>query len=413
MIRMIHFADVHIGVENYGKFDPGSGLSSRVKDFLTRLENIIDYAGANKADLAIFAGDAFKNYQPNPTLQREFAHRVRALAEICPVVLLVGNHDQPPSAVRAYSTEIYDTLGVPNVIVGGTYHLHQIATRSGMVQVATAPYPTRALLIDPEEARTKTTAELDQLVQAKLGTLLRDLALEAAVNAPGAPRVLTGHFTVTGAQTGIESTLMLGRDLEVPLSTIADPTWDYVALGHIHKHQNMTQQHHGVPPVVYSGSPEAIDFGEEGETKGFCWVELERGHTHWQFHKLGNRPFITLSIDVLGSSDPTADAIAEIDRLGDRLAGAIVRLFIQLDDQVLLDERALLARLAEWKVSYAVLSKQIVRARRSRLSISPEQLSDTELLDAHLSDKGLAEVDRRRLLEKAQMIFEAVNPSIV
>jgi len=56
MVRMIHFADVHIGVENYGKFDPASGLSSRVVDFLNRLDEIVAYAGDQKADLAIFAG---------------------------------------------------------------------------------------------------------------------------------------------------------------------------------------------------------------------------------------------------------------------------------------------------------------------------------------------------------------------
>jgi len=374
---------------------------------------MIDYSSAHKADLAIFAGDAFKNYQPNPTLQREFAHRIRALAEICPVVLLVGNHDQPPSDRRAVSTEIYETLGVPNVIFGNLYQLHQIETRSGVVQVATAPYPTRALLIDAEDARTKTGVELEHLVKAKLDTLLRDLALQAAQTAPGAPRVLTGHFTVAGAHTGAESTLMLGRDLEVPLSTIADPTWDYVALGHIHQHQNMTHQRDGVPPVVYSGSPEAIDFGEEHDAKGFCWVELERGHTHWQFHRLGHRVFLTIDIDVQGSSDPTADAIYQIDELGDRLAGAIVRLCIKLDDQAVLDDRAVLGRLAEWKVSYAAILKEIVRSRRSRLSISPEQMSDRDLLDAHLADKGFAEVDRRRLLEKAQLLFESVNPSVV
>ncbi len=55
----------------------------------------------------------------NPTrlLQREFAHRIRELAELCPVVLLVGNHDLPTNVLRASSVEIYDTLAVPNVLV--------------------------------------------------------------------------------------------------------------------------------------------------------------------------------------------------------------------------------------------------------------------------------------------------------
>ncbi|MGB1289291.1 MAG: metallophosphoesterase family protein, partial [Aggregatilineales bacterium] len=114
-IRVLHFADVHIGMENYGKTDPATGLSSRVVDFLRRMDEMIDYARENDVDLTIFAGDAFKTRTPNPTYQREFAHRVQDLAELAPVVLLVGNHDLPPNALKASSIEIYDTLSVPNV----------------------------------------------------------------------------------------------------------------------------------------------------------------------------------------------------------------------------------------------------------------------------------------------------------
>src|SRR5438552_18749954 len=85
MIRMLHFADIHIGMENYGRTEPNTGLSTRVVDFLKRMDEMIAYARANGADVAIFAGDAFKNRQPNPTFQREFAWRVRDLAETCPV----------------------------------------------------------------------------------------------------------------------------------------------------------------------------------------------------------------------------------------------------------------------------------------------------------------------------------------
>ncbi len=72
-IRVLHFADVHIGMENYGKTDPETGLSSRVRDFLRRMDEMIDFAREHDVDLTIFAGDAFKTRSPNPTYQREFA----------------------------------------------------------------------------------------------------------------------------------------------------------------------------------------------------------------------------------------------------------------------------------------------------------------------------------------------------
>src|SRR5205823_2381761 len=118
------------------------------------------------------------------------------------------------------------------------------------------------------------------------------------------PRVLTGHFTVMGSVPGSERNVMVGRDFAIPLGELSDPVWDYVALGHVHKHQNLTAGHRGMPPVVYSGSMERIDFGEEADEKGFCWVELERGTTSWQFVPVRARPFVTLSIDVRKSDNP-------------------------------------------------------------------------------------------------------------
>jgi DNA repair exonuclease SbcCD nuclease subunit len=121
--------------------DAQTGLSSRVRDFLRRMDEMVEYARRNQVDLAIFAGDAFKSQNPNPTFQREFAFRIRDLIEMCPVVLLVGNHDLPSVEARASSIEIYETLQVPNVTVGRDYAAHTIQTRRGPVLVATAPYP--------------------------------------------------------------------------------------------------------------------------------------------------------------------------------------------------------------------------------------------------------------------------------
>ena len=99
---------------------------------------------------------------------------------------------------------------------------------------------------------------------------------------------------------------MLGRDVQVLPSALADERWDYVALGHIHKHQDLSAGRKGVPPVVYSGSLERIDFGEENDPKGFCWVELERKQTHWKFHRVNARPFVTIRADLRAERRPDA-----------------------------------------------------------------------------------------------------------
>ena len=95
-IRILHFADLHIGMENYGRLDPGTGLNLRVVDFLRRLDEVVTYAITHEADAVLFAGDAFRTRTPSPTHQREFAQRIRRLSEAAiPTVLLVGNHDIP------------------------------------------------------------------------------------------------------------------------------------------------------------------------------------------------------------------------------------------------------------------------------------------------------------------------------
>ena len=71
MIRILHLADIHLGMENYGRVDPATGLSSRLGDFLASLDTALDYAVTQHIDLVLLAGDDYKNRDPSPTIQRE------------------------------------------------------------------------------------------------------------------------------------------------------------------------------------------------------------------------------------------------------------------------------------------------------------------------------------------------------
>jgi exonuclease SbcD len=404
-IRLLHFSDVHIGIENYGRTDPETGVSTRVRDFLRRLDEMVDFARTHEVDLAIFAGDAFKSRNPTPTFQREFAFRVQDLAEQCPVVLLVGNHDLPSVEKRASSIEIYETLNVPNTIVGRDYALHEVSTRRGPVLVATAPYPARHhLLRGVDLPHNKTIAEIDALLEEQLNTRLEQLAEEA--DHYDMPRVLVGHFSVSGATFGSERSVMLGRDLIVMLSTVDNPVWDYVALGHVHRHQCLTLGRDGAPPVVYSGSLERIDFGEESDPKGFVWVELERGRAQWEFITVGCRPFATLRVDVRGTGNPTQTVTDEIARHD--LREAVVRVIIVADPEtdLLLQDRPIQYALQEAGANHiAAVVRQVERPVRLRLGTSPEGLTPDELLERYLLTKDLPRERIDVLLDHARHIF--------
>jgi exonuclease SbcD len=413
-IRLLHFADLHVGMENYGKLDPATGISSRVRDFLDRLDEIVDFALDHEADLVVFAGDAFKTRDPDPTQQREFARRIKKLADRVPVFMLVGNHDIPGIAARATSIDIFRTLEVGNITVGRTIGSQVVQTRRGPVFLGWVPFPVRGRLIAQEDHRGASLEELDRAVGALISGELADLARQAAEQAM--PRVLVGHFSVSGATYGSERSVMLGRDLVIQKSALADPAWDYVALGHIHKHQNLTPAHprgaqadarvdERLPPIVYSGSLERIDFGEEIEDKGFCWVKLERGETRWEFRRVRARPFRSINVDVREDDDPTAAVVAAIQARG--IEGAVVRVQIAMREgqEAALRRRELEAALAP-AANIAAISVEVERSTRvAGLGASPESLTPLEWVERYFAARQKPPERLQRLLHAADGIL--------
>ncbi len=403
-IRVLHLADVHIGVENYGSLDPATGLNGRVMDFLRRLSEVVDYALENEVDLVLFAGDAYKSRDPNSTHRREFSRRIMRLADAgIPVILLVGNHDLPAVSKRASSIEVFRTLKVPNVTVANRDELHRVTTKKGdLIQVATVPYPLRQQILAHDDHKDKTIAKLDELVQQMMVDNIQALAQQVD---PDLPAVLTGHFSVSAAKLGSERTVMLGRDVVVLTSVLADTAWDYVALGHIHRHQELNQGRH--PPIVYSGSLERIDFGEEKERKGFVIADVQRGHTEWHFHPVAARTFLTIRCDVRDEADPLAALLATIDRHD--VSGAVVRVIIEAraEQEGLLRDADIRRALNE-AYYVAAIGKEIERVYRQRLgSESPGELSPADLLALYLESRDTPPEQTRVLLQHAQEIFQS------
>ncbi len=399
-IRLLHLADLHIGMENYGRLDPQTGLNNRVMDFLRRFSQAIDYALENDIDLVIFAGDAYKTRDPNSTYRREFARRVKKLAEGgIPTVLLLGNHDLPSAYQRASSVDIFHILEVENVIVARTDKVHRIETRHGSIQVATVPYPLRSRLLTVDDHKNRSIEEIDRILQDIVAENIR--ALKAALD-PDLPAVLTAHLSVSEAKQGSEKSVMIGRDVVVLRSVVADPAFDYVALGHIHKHQDVNQGGH--PPVVYAGSLERIDFGEEKEQKGFVVAEIEKGKTSWEFHPVEARPFVTIKVEAEGS-DPTEAVLRQIARHDCREAVVRVQIRTTPEKEGLIREKEIRAALQD-AYFIAAIHKEVERQYRQRFGgCSPEEMSPRQALEKYLEVKGTPPARIETLLEHADRIF--------
>lgn len=409
-IRVLHFADLHVGMENYGKLDPQTGISSRIRDFLDRLDEVCAYAVDHAADLVLFAGDAFKTRDPDPTQQREFARRIKRLAERVPVFMLVGNHDLPNLAARATSIDIFSTLEVPNITVGRAPGGRVFETRRGPLFLAWMPFPVRNRLLAREEHREASLEALDRALEAVVTETLADLAGQAAEQPM--PRLLAGHFTVAGAVFGSERSVMTGRDLAVPKSALAEPAWDYVALGHIHKHQDLTRGDRETwpetPPLVYSGSLERIDFGEAAEPKGFCWLELARGATRWEFVPVQARPFVVIDVDARAAEDPTA---LVLERLAARdLRGAIVRVKVRLDEgqEAQLRRREVEQALTTAEVAnIAGVGVEVERAVRvPGVGAAAEALTPAQWLERYCAAKNKPAERTQQLLQTAESLWQ-------
>ena len=404
-IRLLHFADLHIGVENYGRLDVTSGVHSRARDFLDRLEEVVTYAARQPAEVVVFAGDVFKTRDPDVTQQREFARYLKRLAAVAPVVLLAGNHDLPATIGRATSVDIFSALEVPNVSVGRTIGSQVIATAKGPVFVAWVPFPVRNRLLTQETYRGASIEELDRAVTALVVSELERLASLAAEQPM--PRVLVGHFSVGGAVFGSERNVMLGRDIVIPRSALSNPAWDYVALGHIHKHQCLRAESGAErqPPLVYSGSLERVDFGEEADAKGFCWVQLVRGATEWEFVPVNARPFRTIKVDARSAADPTTAVLAAIDR--QPIAGAVVRVQVQVraEQEAALRRREIERALA---AAFHVAAVSVEVEREVRLAGGGEHspaLTPPQWLERYFRAKNKPAVQIERLLAAAEELW--------
>ena len=413
-IKLLHTADIHIGMENYGRIDPATGINARVMDFLRRLSDVADYAIEQGVDVFVFAGDAYKTRDPNPTYQREFARRIKRVADAgIPVIMLVGNHDLPAVAKRATSIDIFGTLDVPNITVGNREEVFQIVCRRGQpLQVATAPYPLRSELVSKEDAQGKSLSELDSLLSAAMNDNIRALAEKARIHAE-IPSILVGHFSVKEASQGSERNIMVGRDVEVDRSVaLGDTVWRYVALGHIHKHQSLNRDLQ--PPILYSGSLERIDFGEEGEPKGFVVAEVSDGTTKWEFvrgYRLQARPFTTIYVDIRDAADPTSVVVAAIRAKPD-LSNSVVRVVVKMrqeQESLLLDRE--IAKVLEGAYFVAGMQKEIERSKRREglPEEAIESLTAAELLAVYLDVKKIPTERAKLLLLHGEALISAVD----
>lgn len=410
-IKIVHFADFHLGIEK-GPLDAETRISGRILDFLDSLDSMVDFVEDEKVDLVVFAGDAFHTSSPNQTHVNMFAQRIQRLSRLCKVVLVPGNHDMPGPLHKNTSVDIFGSLAVDNVYLGDTYGTLLLDLNGEALQVTTFPYPTRHIvtkkgkpLIDKEEY-PKRVAEI-------IGELRSEVDITI-------PAIFVGHFSVTGSKYGSERKMIVGTEAEVDVMDLLNWTpgdgpiiciWDYFALGHIHYHQEVFDD----PPVVYSGSLERVDFGEENQDKGFVYIEIEEKEGEkgsdkivtWEFVDVDARPMVTIEIDVAGKKSIRKLIAAELDKYD--LEDTIVRITIHTDDNSAGTADAVYRMLSKRGVYYvSSFSLKITDTRTTRFNLEKpiSEHDEEELLELYFQGN---DVDGEELDDIIDIAFDIIE----
>ena len=247
--------------------------------------------------------------------------------------------------------------------------------------------------------------------------LTTEISYQASNLDPDIPSILSGHVSIDSARTSSEKSMMLGNDYVLLKSSVALPQFDYVALGHIHKYQLLNE----TPKVVYPGSLQRIDFGEEKDVKGFCSIHLDptkktgQRETSYKFIPVNARRMVTIKITLDEiDPEPTNTIITEIKKhnITDAIAQVMIEVPALLYDQI--DDTLVKESLSSAHL-IATIRKNVVEEKRQRLSHNPSgDISPVEALKSYLNARDIPKPKANMILEKGtNLIEEHSNPESV
>lgn len=409
-IQLIHVSDIHFGSgESHGRLNTETGLNVRFEDFVQALDKVVTYTLENKADVFLFSGDAYKNASPDPIYQKMFAQQLKRLSdEGVKTILVVGNHDQILRSTQSHAMSVFQSLEVPGVLTIDKPMSLKLDTRHGALQLIGLPHVTRHNIMTLDKYANLSAAQLDDVLIHHVHDLLKSYYEELD---PEIPSVVTAHMSVDKALAGIEEELLIGYTLTFPNDIFINEKIDYVALGHIHKYQVVREDK---PRIVYAGSLERVDFGEEKEDKGFVHVQLERKKTTSEFHSIGPRPFVTIDLDttrMAADADITAALVKKVQK--EKVSGCVLRVRYKIDSERIqeVQEHEINAAARDC-LSVRVQPEIVPEKMRGRLPELTESsvTSPIKALETYLDE--VAPEKKERLVERARDVMSHLSAEL-
>ncbi len=410
-ITCLHIADLHFGMENYGFTNPNTGMNTRLEDFSNSMAQVVDYAVNNAVDLVLFAGDAYKRNSPSPTEQRELVKHFIAFADAdIPVVMIAGNHDIPVMQGKATAVDIFKKMRPDHFTVYNTRPSIDppiIETKSGPIGVCCVPFLSPSYFRTAVDTSGMKQEEAIENYVDRIHGMIEDMPKQLPDDIP---KVLMAHFTAYGTKLGgYKGSPLFTDEISVHPSVMANCGYDYVALGHIHLHQNLSPNPD--VPVVYSGSIDRVDFGEADEDKGFIIASIEKGGSQFDYHTTNVREMIHIRAETERGGDITAAILDEIQKESRRMEGAIVRVTYTADDDEVhtLDMKRIHEELmpVHFKAGFHRVPRESSQKHRSRSLSTEVTLADA--MNAYINEHEDWKDDSEELLKRALEIEKKVK----
>ena len=353
-MKIITFADAHIGISTYSTIDPKTNLNTRVLDSLNGIDQIINYAEENNIKYILFAGDMFKNALPSPTLVREINKRIKASAEKgIKWIIQDGNHDVSPLETAKSALDPLSTLKVENVE-------HTRFEKTYMID-----NNIRVLVLP-----TYTTQEEVENILSKYNDNIKTIVM--------------GHFTSLNAK--LNDWLIASNEDAIDIKIFQKPNILAVVLGHLHKHQILNTN----PLSYYCSSTIRTDFNEEHDKKGFVVLDIDNNYNvSYIFKEIKTQEFLSVKMDLVGEDDAQANVMAYLNHIKKDLNDKVVRVQLTLDKENNIDDNEILEFLKNNNVSYiANISKIFDREQLIRNKDINEQITEEEALREYFKDNS-------------------------
>ena len=380
------------GSQSFGGTDSATQLNTRLLDFSTTFNNIIDEFERRDVKVVAIVGDNFDTRYPSPQVVKLFSQDLqRAADKGMTVLLLAGNHDQLRTTATT-TIDVYNALTLPNIKSFPDFAIYTV----GNVNFIMMPYRDKKMM-----DVSKTKQEATDKIKEKIDAL--------SVGLKG-KKICMGHYMVGETVAGDEQTFSID-ELVLPLSTFDG--FDATFIGHIHTYKILQKN----PPIIYVGSMEKITMGDRLTQK--VSIVLDTDTMDMEIIPTKTRDLFEIDLNYADGDKYykaliTDQVIADIEEFGEKnvLEGAIIKLTARVkeNDSYFVDQDRIREYITKKKVSYlSPLQVSTITNRKLRNKNITETVDSKKAMSAFI--RGLTEPEntKKKLLDFANKIIEQVE----